>query len=760
MLMILSTSLRARHLPVLAGSHLRPVQAVRDGPEQDLVHERGLARAGDAGHAAEHSERELDVDLLQVVLLGAQDLDRSLSLAAAPPARGSAACRPGTGPVSDCETRFTFAGGPSATIWPPCSPAPGPRSTMWSAARIVPSSCSTTITVLPRSRSRVEHVEQLVVVALVQPDRGLVQDVEHAHEAGADLRREADPLRLAARQRGRRSFERQVPDAHRVQEPQPLDDLLQDPGRDLPLRIRQVEGVEPLDRLARGLARELVDADAADLHGQCLRPQPRAVAFRAWPHRHVLLDALARILGVGLQIPALEARHDALERSHVGPPPPHPVAVGDVHPLALGAVQEEILILLGEVLPRHVEVDAVLLADRLCELLVVVGPRAPGQDRALVDRQRRVHHEVRVDLHLGAEAGAPRTRAVRRVEREDPRLQLRHRRAAFQAGELLREDEGAGRFTDALRPGGMRLGVGFSAVDHLHLDEPLGQRHGGLDRVGQPLAHVRLHLEPVHDHRDVVLVLLVQLDVVLEPAQLAVDLHAGVALGAHLLEQVLVLALAPADHRRQHHEPGALVQRHHVVHDLLHRLPGDRRPAAVAVGVADPRPQQPQVVVDLGDRADRRPRVSGGRLLVDRDRRGQALDRIDVGLVHLAQELPRVGRQRLHVAALALGIDRVEGKARLTGPGEPGDDDQGVARQLEGDVLEIVLARTRDADAVIGGDTTILGRASTRPWNAGDVVDRGAPRLAAELADAGAATGVAPRTEEVAHEEVRDGWRP
>jgi hypothetical protein len=64
---------------------------------------------------------------------------------------------------------------------------------------------------------------------------------------------------------------------------------------------------------------------------------------------------------------------------------------------------------------------------------------------------------------------------------------------------------------------------------------------------------------------------------------------------------------------------------------------------------------------------------------------------------------------------LALGVDRVEGKARLTGAREPGDDDQGVARQLEGDVLEVVLARTRDADAVVSGDTSILGPASTGP---------------------------------------------
>ena len=49
-----------------------------------------------------------------------------------------------------------------------------------------------------------ERADQLVVVALVQADRRLVEDVEHADELRADLRREPQPLRLAARQRRRR----------------------------------------------------------------------------------------------------------------------------------------------------------------------------------------------------------------------------------------------------------------------------------------------------------------------------------------------------------------------------------------------------------------------------------------------------------------------------------------------------------------------------------------------------------------------------
>ncbi len=55
-------------------------------------------------------------------------------------------------PVSDSGVLMISSYGPSATMCPPCSPAPGPRSTMWSAARMMASSCSTMITVLPMSR--------------------------------------------------------------------------------------------------------------------------------------------------------------------------------------------------------------------------------------------------------------------------------------------------------------------------------------------------------------------------------------------------------------------------------------------------------------------------------------------------------------------------------------------------------------------------------------------------------------------------------
>jgi hypothetical protein len=382
-------------------------------------------------------------------------------------------------------------------------------------------------------------------------------------------------------------------------------------------------------------------------------------------------------------VAALEAGQDALEREHVAALAPHRVAIGDVELLAAGPVQEEVALLVGQVLPRGLEVDLVAVGDRLDHLLVEarVDDR-PRHERALRDRERRIgHDQVGIDLALRAEPGAARARAVRRVEREDAGRELGQRDTVVGAGELL--------------------GVGHGcAVDDRDLDQALGQPQRRLDGVSEARPQPRLHHEPVDDDRDRVPDLLVEIDRLLEQPIFAVDLDAREAVGAQLVEQVLVLALARAHDRCVDREPRALGERQHLLDDLLGRLARDLAAARGAVWPADPGVEQPQVVVDLRDRADRRARVSGRRLLVDRDRRREPLDGVDVGLVHLAQELARVRRQRLDIAALALGVERVERQARLAGSRKAGDDDELLARQLDGDVAEIVLARTPDDDGI------------------------------------------------------------
>jgi hypothetical protein len=120
------------------------------------------------------------------------------------------------------------------------------------------------------------------------------------------------------------------------------------------------------------------------------------------------------------------------------------------------------------------------------------------------------------------------------------------------------------------------------------------------------------------------------------------------------------------------------------------------------VHAPDPREEEAQVVIDLGHCPDRRARVPARALLVDADGRAEAVDLVDIRLLHLTQELPRVGAERLDVAALPLRVDRVEGEAALAASRQPGDHDQPVARHLHVEVFEVVLARAAHDDPVGG----------------------------------------------------------
>ena len=136
---------------------------------------------------------------------------------------------------------------------------------------------------------------------------------------------------------------------------------------------------------------------------------------------------------------------------------------------------------------------------------------------------------------------------------------------------------------------------------------------------------------------------------------------------------------------------GLLRQLQHLLHHLLRRRGGDREAADVAVRPSGAGVQEAEVVVDLRDGRHRRARVVGGGLLVYGDGRREAVYVVHVRFVHLAEELPGVGREALDVAALSLGVDGVEGQGRFAAPGESGHDDHHVPRQRNGNVLQVVF---------------------------------------------------------------------
>ena len=688
------------------GHRLRPVDLLHQRVPQDVVDQRRLPAATHPGDGHEAAEGELDVDVVEVVLPGASHGDPVVTRAPAhlrhrdlAPAREVGA---GDRPRRGHQVVEGALDHDLATV--DAGAGPDVDDVVGDPDRL--------LVVLDHDHrvaqvAQADHgVDEAAVVTLVEADRRLVEDVQDADQAAADLRRQADPLRLAAGQRARRPGQRQVVEAHVEQEGQPLVDLLEDPLGDHPVALRQLQPGEEPGRVADGQAGDLVDVLPADLHRQRGRPQPGAATVRARHLPHVALDLLPGAVALRLGVAPLQPGDDALVAGGVGPGPAVAVAVLHQHLLAAGAVEDDLAVGRLQLLPRCRRGELVGVGHGLQDPAEVLAPEpGPGGDGPAGDRQLVVaHDQLRVDLEAGPEPVAPLAGAVGGVEGEVAGRQLVEGQAAGGAGEVLGEGEGLALDTAfggeaTVLCGGHPRTPGILGHD-LDLGHPFGQPQRRLQRVGQAALDTRPAHEPVDDHLDGVLLVPRQAGASnlcsSELEDLAVDPGPGVALLPEVGQQRLVLALAAPHHRRQHLEPCPLGQLQHPVDDLLGGLAGDLLAALGAVGHPDPGVEQAQVVVDLGDRPDRGPGVARRRLLVDRDRRGEALDEVDVGLVHLAQELPGVGRQRLDVAPLALGVDGVERQRRLARPRQAGEDDQLVARQLDADVLEVVLPGAPD----------------------------------------------------------------
>ena len=347
-----------------------------------------------------------------------------------------------------------------------------------------------------------------------------------------------------------------------------------------------------------------------------------------------------------------------------------------VHPYgrAVGAVKDDVEDVLGQILYGSVERKTVF-ARKPLELhlrhLARVDIPAARLNAALTERQVFVDDET-VDIYLVGES-QPRahgTGAVRIVERKQPR------------GHLLETE--------------FALGTGvLGGIQHLFAveigdDKPLGEFDGGLYGFGETAAYAVLDDNPVHYHADVVLYVLVEGDVLVEGVVVAVDAHAHEARLPERLEHLGIFALAAAHDGRDNLHLCPLTGQYSVG-NLIHRLSLDDSPAFGTMRHPDARVKQTQIVVNLGHRADGGTGVVRCGLLVYGNGGRKPLDILDIGLLHLPEELTGVTGQTLDITALTFGENGVESQRRLAAARQPRENDETVARQDEVDILEIVL---------------------------------------------------------------------
>ena len=157
---------------------------------------------------------KLDVHALQIVLARAAHGQRlAVALAALRAASRSTACRRGTARSATPCTRRMSSSVPCTTTSPPWTPGPGPH------LDDVVGGANGVLVVLDHDdgvadvAQAFERGDHLHVVLGMQADAGLVEHVQHAHQARADLRRQPDALRFAAGKRARAAVEVQIVEA-------------------------------------------------------------------------------------------------------------------------------------------------------------------------------------------------------------------------------------------------------------------------------------------------------------------------------------------------------------------------------------------------------------------------------------------------------------------------------------------------------------------------------------------------------------------
>ena len=692
--------LKAGNPAVAAGLFARTVEGVGQGLLENVVDQGGLARARDARHAHEASQRQAHGEVLEVVAGAALEGEPGL-------ARGHARVGDGHGLAAG---KVVGRQRPAALEEPRgrtlvdylAAEAPGTGPNIDEVVR----AADHLLVVLHHHDGvaallqAVEHIDEALVVARMEADGRLVEDVEHANEAAADLRGQADALHLAAREGRALAVEGEIVEPHIDQKGQALADLLEDFGGHARLvRLQRLahqvvgpglgvgeEFVEEAQRFARRQVQQVGQGPAGDRGHAALRAQARAVALGAQLRGEELRERLARVVVVALGVAALKVGQNALEGLL------HRVAhalevVNQRDRLATRAVHQLLAEALGQLAEGGLDVHPARLGEGGDEPVVVhqqvMATAAPAHDGFAQGLGLIRHHERFIKDHQRAEPRTGRAGTVGRVEGEAARPQRLEGDAAVGAGILL----GVERALTA---------------DNLHLHQPLGEAQRLLDAVGQARADGRLEDQAV-DHRiDTVRALLVELrPLAFNLHERAIDPRADVALAQHQLAHLLVAALAPPDDGREQNQLRSLRQCHQAVDNLLGALRADGLAALRAVGVGDVAPEQTQVVEDFGDGGDDGTRVAAAGALLDGDGRGEPFDVLDLGLLQLVEELAGVGREALHVAPLAFGVERIEGQRALARPREAGDDGQRVARDTHIDVLEVILPRAGDDNFAI-----------------------------------------------------------
>ena len=311
---------------------------------------------------------------------------------------------------------------------------------------------------------------------------------------------------------------------------------------------------------------------------------------------------------------------------------------------------------LGE---RHLPGDLVgveELVEFRSQLLGCRGLNAlPRNDRTVGKRYIETRqNQLGIKLVTRAKAITFGASPIGTVEAERSRLHLFEADVAFRAGIDGTVQLVFPAVIRALAPPRVRLRV----ITNGHQAIAESNRH--LNGFGQTRIDAGTNDNAVNDSIDVMSLASFEFGRLIDLVDISVDARPDQARLANLGKDFLMLATSAAHQRREQHRFRSCGQFEQPLFNLFGGLLLDWLATVGTMRCPETSHHQAEIVVDLRDRRDGAARILVAGALIDTKRRLEPLDQIDIGTLHLVQELTGVDGQAFDELALALCEYRVK----------------------------------------------------------------------------------------------------
>ncbi len=502
-------------------------------------------------------------------------------------------------------------------------------------------------------------------VARVQADARFIHDKERVDQRRAQTRRQVYPLHFAATQRARRAIQREITNADLAQIIQARPDFVPQQLSCLIAR-GNLDAAEKLARIGDGKRLELGQGKKngsvfrrvlwrlrnAGQFGERSRGSLDFVVQSFWlitfssafgtsdvsavsaeQHAHM------HLVGLAFQPPEKAA--------HAVPAIVCVIFVGIIRPRFL-AFDDEVLVGLWQLVEWDVDVD---LFARACPQQILLRfaklGSAENAHGALPDAEAAIRDRlVQIDGNGAAKPAAFRTGAQRVVETEQPRC----RRPNVEVAICAVPAGGERNF------GWFAADAGSIGVEHDYVEPALAKTERRFDCLDQSAAVFIGNCDSILNYLDAGAEAF-DIRLLVHAQRFVGNPDAEITLALQKLEKFPRLGFGRNGDPERDEEIASRAITQDALRDGLRGFGPNLTTALWAKRFRHTRPEQFQIIVNLGHGAYGGARALDGIRLFDGDGRRDAADVVHARLVHAVEELPHVRAKRFDVTPLAFGVD-------------------------------------------------------------------------------------------------------